>query len=117
MADHMPDPQVAFNAKEIDALPVPPQDGSSKSKFYGFAGAVVQGKPIPRGLGVVVTSSGVRSFVLNYNFKGRERRYTIGRVGEWNVPTAIERARELRHDIERGTDPLEARQEARKLAP
>src|SRR5258708_6958649 len=110
MDDHMPDLQVAFNAKEIDVKAVP----ATGSKFYGFAGAVVQGKPIPRGLGVVVTSNGVRSFVLNYNFKGRERRYTIGRVGEWNVPTAIERARELRQEIERGTDPLAARQEARK---
>jgi integrase len=95
--------QVTFNASAIDALPIPPKG----NKFHGFAGAMVHGKPIPRGLGVVVTANGVRSFVLNYNLRGRERRYTIGRVGEYNVPSAIERARVLREQISNGYDPLE----------
>jgi integrase len=94
-----------FSETTIKALPVP----TTGSKFCGFAGAMVQGKPIPRGLGVVVTANGVRSFVINYNLRGRERRYTIGRVGDWNVPMAIDRARELRRQIDDGIDPLDAR--------
>lgn len=94
-----------FNAKTIAALPVP----GTGNKFHWFKDAVVQGKPIPRGLGVVVTASGVRSFALDYRINGIERRYTIGRVSDWSVPMAIERARELRRAIDAGNDPLAAR--------
>jgi integrase len=94
-----------FNAKVIAALPVPEKG----NKFHWFPDAVVQGKPIPRGLGVTVTAGGVRSFALNYRINAIERRYTIGRVSDWSVPMAIERARELRREIDTGNDPLAAR--------
>jgi integrase len=79
------------------------------SKFYGYSGAEAQGLKAPGGFGVVVTAAGTRSFALNYRIAGKERRYTIGRVGVWPVPKAIKTARELRQQIDRGDDPLAAR--------
>jgi hypothetical protein len=58
-----------------------------------------------------------RSFVLNYRGEGgRERRYTIGRFGDWTVDTAREEARQLKAAIGRGVDPLAERRVGGKLA-
>jgi integrase len=59
-----------------------------------------------RGLSIRVMRSGERSFVLDYRFAGRQRRMVIGRWPEWSVTAARERARELRRDIDEGSDPL-----------
>ena len=59
-----------------------------------------------RGLSIRVMRSGERSFVLDYRFAGRQRRMVIGRWPEWSVTAARERARELRRQIDEGTDPL-----------
>jgi len=60
-----------------------------------------------RGFGVRITSAGVKSFVLNYRIRGRERRYTIGRCEEFSVTAAKAEAEKLRGDINSGVDPLE----------
>lgn len=62
------------------------------------------------GFGVRVTSTGKKAFVLNYYFKGRERRITIGAYPEWTVLSARKRAEEYRLQIANGIDPLEVRQ-------
>lgn len=62
------------------------------------------------GFGVRITSAGKRAFVLNYYFKGRERRITIGAYPEWTVQAARKRAEEYRLQIANGIDPLEVRQ-------
>jgi integrase len=62
------------------------------------------------GFGVRVTSAGKKAFVLNYYFKGRERRITIGAYPEWTVLAARKRAEEYRLQIANGIDPLEVRQ-------
>lgn len=59
------------------------------------------------GFGIRVTANGARSFFLNYVFKGRERRATIGKYPDWSVAAARERAKHLRREIDMGTDPLE----------
>lgn len=64
------------------------------------------------GFGVRVTSAGRKSFVLNYYFKGRERRITIGAYPEWTAQAARKRAEEFRLQIANGVDPLEQRQAA-----
>lgn len=64
------------------------------------------------GFGVRVTAAGRRSFILNYYFKGRERRITIGAYPEWTVLAARKRAEEFRLKIVNGIDPLEEKQSA-----
>jgi integrase len=60
------------------------------------------------GFGCRVTSAGSRAFVLNYRVKGsgRERRITIGGFPDWTVAMARKRARELRRQVNEGSDPL-----------
>lgn len=63
-----------------------------------------------KGFGVRINSSGKRSFVLNYYFKGRERRMKIGDYPTWSVLAARKRAAELKMQIANSIDPLETRQ-------
>lgn len=70
----------------------------------------MQGQTTPPGFGVRVTAAGVRSFILDYRLRGRQHRYTIGRHPTWNVVTATREARGLRQRIDRGENPLDARQ-------
>ncbi len=71
---------------------------------------MIQGKAVPRGFGIKVTDNGARSFFLNYrDANRRERRYTIGRWPDWDIPKAVQRGRELRQAIDRGEDPLSQR--------
>ena len=65
-----------------------------------------------RGLSLCVYKSGNRAFAFSYRFKGRQRRYTIGRWPEWSVTAARERAKVIRRQIEDGIDPMEKRQAA-----
>lgn len=67
-----------------------------------------------RGFGIRITSTGVRSFILNYRIKGRERRVTIGRYPEWTVLAARKQAEEYRRRIDLGDDPLEERESVRR---
>lgn len=66
-----------------------------------------------KGFGVRITANGARAFILNYRIHGRERRYTIGGYPAWSVAAARKEAAELVKQIDRGHDPLEARQEDR----
>jgi integrase len=67
------------------------------------------------GFGVRVTANGHRSFVLTYWTKGgRQRRYTIGAVGNWTVGAARIEARRLKRLIDEGGDPLADIEEARQ---
>ncbi|GAA4647613.1 site-specific integrase [Pontixanthobacter gangjinensis] len=61
------------------------------------------------GFGLRVTAKGVRSFVLNYRVKGRERRITIGQYPAWTVLAARKQAEQLRRSVDLGLDPLEER--------
>lgn len=59
------------------------------------------------GFGLRVTEKGAKSFILNYVIHGRERRYTIGSLGEYTAETARTKAIELRQGIRDGIDPFE----------
>jgi integrase len=72
-----------------------PHPGKRREKFD---------REIP-GFGIRVTGNGARSFILLYSYAGRRRRYTIGRVGEFKIEDAREKARELRGQIRQGRDP------------
>lgn len=57
---------------------------------------------------------GVRSFIMDYWIGGAQRRYTIGRYPTWSVEAARKRAAEVRRGLDRGEDPLAARESVRK---
>lgn len=61
------------------------------------------------GFGVRITANGARSFVLNYRFKGRERRITIGHYPTWTLLAARKQAEQLRRQVDLGADPLAER--------
>ena len=68
-----------------------------------------------KGLGVRVTTAGVKSFVLNYRIDGRERRATLARCSEISLKAARERAGQELAAIRSGkSDPLERRRKAQE---
>jgi integrase len=67
-----------------------------------------------RGFGLKLTPAGGRSYVLQYRFAGRSRRYTMGPHGRpWTVETARARARMLLRLLAQGRDPQAERLAAR----
>jgi integrase len=94
-----------LNDAIVKALPAPERG----NKIHYFGGAVLQGIPAPKGFGVRVTGGGAKAFVLNYRFRGRECRYTIGQHPTWTAVKAVREARELRQRIDKGENPLDDR--------
>jgi integrase len=99
------------NETAIKALEAP----ATGSQVYWLKGKV-EGREVPRGLGVYVTAKGVKAFFLNYRHAGRLRRYTIGRWPDWSVVASARKARELRQLIDSGQDPLAEREAAIEAA-
>ncbi len=98
-----PETRTKLNEAVVKAVP------EAGNKVHYFPGAILEGKEAPRGFGVRVSSGGVKSFLLNYRIKLRERRYTIGQWPDWSVLDAVNEARILRQRIDRGEDPLDER--------
>jgi integrase len=76
---------------------------------------IVRDLEIP-GFGCRVTANGVVSFLLEYSFDGRQRRYTFARWPDLSATAARERVRKLRGEIAHGIDPAAEREE-RRTAP
>lgn len=72
------------------------------------------------GFGLKVTPAGAKLFVLQYRMGGRgspARRYKIGDYGHWTPDGARDEAKRLRRDfVDKGTDPLSARDERRQVS-
>jgi len=96
---------ISLNDATVKTLPAP----AKGNKIYYFAGALLQGIAAPKGFGVRVTAAGSRAFVVNYQLRGREYRYTIGGYPDWSALKAVREARELRQRIDKGENPLDAR--------
>lgn len=86
----------------VKMLPAPDKG----NRVHYFPGAVLRGQIAPRGFGVRVTAAGAKSFILNYQLRGRDCRYTIGRYPTWSVLDAVREANSLRQRIDRGENPL-----------
>jgi integrase len=70
----------------------------------------------PRRFGVRVSPTGRKTFLIQYGFEGRTRRYAIGQFGQITVEQARARAKELFAEIAKGSDPSRDRR-IRKSAP
>jgi len=71
-----------------------------------------------KGLGILATPAGSKSYIFQAKVKGQSMRKTIGSVGAWSIADAQKEARHLQTLIDQGHDPrqLEAEQEAAKEA-
>lgn len=68
------------------------------------------------GFGLCVTSSGAKSYVLQYRVGSRTHRLTIGQHGRpWTPKEARLEATRIRGQIAQGLDPLAARQQTRAI--
>jgi integrase len=91
-----------LNDKTIKAL--------APGKLHTFAGVKAQGTTAPSGFCIKVTPAGCISFMLRYYPAGKDRLLTIGQYPDWSITNAIKEARKLRQRVDRGEDPLGARQ-------
>lgn len=66
-----------------------------------------------RGFGVRVGKAGTKAFVLKYVIHGRQRKMTLGLLGDVTVEEARRKATAARGKVADGVDPQEARDEAR----
>ena len=57
-------------------------------------------------LRVRVTNAGVRSFIVEYRIRRRERSYTIGRCDVWDLRAARDEAKRIVRQAHDGADPL-----------
>src|SRR5215469_3002464 len=95
--------QLKLAQDKLDSLPAP----ESGSKIYFDVGAR---HSVP-GLGLRVTSSGARAWILNYTSPdGGRRRYTIGRHPEITLAAARADAQDLRTGIRKGIDPFKVKE-------
>lgn len=95
-------------SKDLEVNPKALVSASSGNRIWYDGGQDAVG-----GFGLRITSAGIKSFVINYRHRGRERRMTIGRWPAWTALQARERARELRRLVDNGIDPLETKQQQR----
>ena len=93
-------------SEEIIRQLQPPTKGN---RVTYFAGATIQGAKAPRGFGIRITAAGARAFILNYQLRGLEYRYTIGAWPDWSALKAVRQARHLRQRVDRGENPLDDR--------
>ena len=67
-----------------------------------------------QGFGVKIHPSGLKSFILDYRFNGRQRRLVLGRYGVLTVDKARKEAIDKLGDLRDGTDPLEEKRKANR---
>jgi integrase len=97
--------KIRLTKRLVDATRPPEQDG---------AFIQVWDTEIP-GFGLRVTAYGVKSYILNYRIHGRQRKYTIGRHGDFTADQARQEALKLRARIASGDDPQAEKHKASSI--
>jgi integrase len=64
-----------------------------------------------KGLGILATASGTKSYIFQAKVNGKSMRVTIGDVGTWSIAKAQAEARRLQTVIDTGNDPRQVRTE------
>lgn len=95
--------QLHFTQANVGALPVP--SGSGRGVWYDTAS---------RGLCVLITPSGKRSFYVLRKFKGRTERVHLGRYPDTSVSLARRRAGEVNAKFDGGHNTNEIRRQERR---
>ncbi len=99
-----------FNKLAIEKIPLP-ESGRVTYLDTDPPGAVRR-DAVP-GLHLVVSYTGVKSFVLTQKLNGRPKRVTIGRFPAWTVDMARKNARQLIATMSQGIDPIKERRAAK----
>ena len=60
---------------------------------------------VVKGLGIIATAAGSKSYIFQAKIHGKSARITIGDVSIWNIPKAQKEARRLQILIDQGSDP------------
>jgi len=95
-------PTVTFTARGITALDIPE---TGRIEYFD--------KSTPS-FGMRVTSTGHRSWMCLYRYKGEKRRYTIGTYPQLGLADARERAKEILRRAAKGEDPASEKKRERK---
>jgi len=104
----MGESKARLSEEVVKGLPAPEKG----NRITYFGKSKLQGTVAPAGFGVRVTAGGAKSYVLNYRSGGIERRLTIGSCDNWSAVAAVREAKKLRQGIDRGEDPMAAREAA-----
>jgi integrase len=64
-----------------------------------------------KGLGIIATAAGAKSYIFQAKVKGKSMRLTIGDVGVWSIGQAQTEARRLQTVIDQGNDPRQVKAE------
>jgi integrase len=62
-----------------------------------------------KGLGIIATAAGAKSYIFQAKVKGKSMRLTIGDVGAWSIAKAQAEARRLQTVIDQGNDPRQVK--------
>jgi len=99
-----------FNKQAIEKLPLP-ETGRVTYLDTDPPGAVR--RDAVTGLQLVVSHTGVKSYVLCRKLNGRAKKVTIGRFPAWTVDTARKEALQLMASMNHGVDPIKDRRAAK----
>jgi len=61
---------------------------------------------VTQGFGLRITAAGARSFIVEKRIEGKERRRTLGRLGELNLEQARRKAQKFLGDLANGINPI-----------
>jgi integrase len=102
--------ELKFTKTAIEKLPLP---DSGRVAYLDTDPPKASRRDSIKGLRLMVSHTGVKSFVLSRKFQGRLKNFTIGRFPSWTVDMARKEALQLMASMNRGVDPIKERRAAK----